>query len=188
MKAIRVVAVAGRPLAVREIAIDSDPAVATFRYPVEFDVDVADAPELKEWAEAAARACVRAYPMINDELKGEGFRPARRIKMALKSDYKGVAAAGGGRITGSVAYFKDHPDNLGAMVHETAHIVQNYRGRRNPSWLVEGVADYVRFFKYEPDKLGPIDPTATATTPAIGPPPPSSPSSPRPTTGRSWRS
>ena len=25
-----------------------------------------------------------------------------------------------------------------------------------PGWLVEGIADYVRFFKYEPDKLGQI--------------------------------
>ncbi len=31
-------------------------------------------------------------------------------------------------------------------------------GRGNPSWLVEGVADYVRFFKFEPGKLGKINP------------------------------
>jgi hypothetical protein len=44
------------------------------------------------------------------------------------------------------------------MVHETAHVVQNYRTRNNPGWLVEGIADYVRFFKYEPGKLGRISP------------------------------
>jgi hypothetical protein len=38
------------------------------------------------------------------------------------------------------------------MVHETVHCVQLYRGRNNPGWLVEGVADYIRFFKYEPMK------------------------------------
>ena len=43
------------------------------------------------------------------------------------------------------------------MVHETAHIIQRYRSRNNPGWLVEGVADYVRFFKYEPGKIGPIN-------------------------------
>jgi hypothetical protein len=58
---------------------------------------------------------------------------------------------------GSVKYFKSHPDDVGAMVHETTHIVQNYRRRGNPSWLVEGVADYVRFFKFEPGKIGPIN-------------------------------
>ena len=76
----------------------------------------------------------------------------------MKNDYKGVAAAGGGRITGSVKYFKAHPDDVGAMIHETAHVVQRYRGRNNPGWLVEGVADYVRFFKFEPGKIGPINP------------------------------
>jgi hypothetical protein len=40
------------------------------------------------------------------------------------------------------------------MIHETVHIIQNYRGRNNPGWLVEGLADYIRFFQYEPDKIG----------------------------------
>ena len=76
----------------------------------------------------------------------------------LKTDYAGVAAAGGNRITGSVKYFKDHPKDVGALVHETAHCVQQYKGRNNPGWLVEGVADYVRFFKYEPNKPKPLAP------------------------------
>ncbi|HQU46327.1 MAG TPA: basic secretory protein-like protein, partial [Pirellulales bacterium] len=63
----------------------------------------------------------------------------------------------GEHIVGSVKYFKEHPDDVGAMVHETVHVVQRYRGRRNPGWLVEGVADYVRFFKFEPGNLGRID-------------------------------
>jgi len=29
-------------------------------------------------------------------------------------------------------------------------VVQQYHSRRNPGWLVEGVADYLRWFKYEP--------------------------------------
>lgn len=146
------------PLAIREITIVSDPPIATFRYPVEFVVNVDDAPEMKEWAEKAAQACERAYPMINEELKTEGYKPPHLIRLTMKTSYNGVAMAGGTRITGSVKFFKAHPDDVGAMVHETAHVVQNYRGRGNPSWLVEGVADYVRFFKYEPDKLGRIDP------------------------------
>ena len=79
------------------------------------------------------------------------------VTMSLKKSYRGVAAASGDRITGSVAYFKNHPDDVGAMVHETTHVVQHYRSRSNPVWLVEGVSDYVRFFKFEPGKLGPIN-------------------------------
>ena len=146
------------PLVVREIAIESNPQVAAFRHPIEFALDVADAPEMKEWAEQTIRVCERQYPMICRELASEGFSPPTQIRMSLKSDYKGVAAAGGGRITGSVAYFKSHPDDIGAMVHETAHCVQNYRARGLPGWLVEGIADYVRFWKYEPGKAGRLQP------------------------------
>lgn len=154
---IRPEAELAHPLILSEITIDSEPAVACFRYPIEFTVDVSDSPEMLDWANRTARICERAYPMINEELKSEGVKPPHQVTMRLKKDYRGVAEAGSGRITGAVRYFTDHPDDVGAMVHETAHIVQNYRRRGNPGWLVEGVADYVRFFKFEPGNLGPID-------------------------------
>ena len=148
----------GGPVEIREITIESTPPVARFTAPVEYIVDVSDAPEMADWAESAVKACERAYPMICEELKSDGFQPPNIIHMRLKSDYKGVAEASGTRITGSVGFFKAHPDDLGAMVHETTHVVQRYRGRGNPGWLVEGVADYIRFFKYEPGNVGPINP------------------------------
>jgi hypothetical protein len=144
------------PLVVREIILDSDPPVLVFKYPVEFTVDVRDAPEMKEWAEKAARICERQYPMINEELKDARFQPPCRVRMRMEK-MDGVAYTSGDEITGSVAYFKRHPDDIGAMVHETVHVVQSYRLPGNPGWLVEGVADYIRFFKYEPGNLGPIN-------------------------------
>ena len=146
------------PLTIREIAIDSDPAVSVFKYPIEVVVDVSDAPEMKEWAEKSARICEREYPLLCEDLKSDGWTPRRVIEMRLKSNYRGVAATSGGRITGSVKYFKSHPDDFGAMVHETVHTIQGLRGGDNPGWLVEGIADYERFFKYEPGKAGPVDP------------------------------
>jgi hypothetical protein len=145
------------PLAIREFAIESDPPVAVFRYPVEFVVNVDDAPEMKAWAEKVARICERAYPMINDELQSEGFKPATVVTMTLKNDLKYPAATSGSRIVGSVKHFTARPDDVGAMVHETVHVCQRYRGRA-PGWLVEGIADYIRFFKYEPGKLGRLSP------------------------------
>jgi hypothetical protein len=160
IRAIRIqpTATLKHPLAIREITIDSNPPVAVFKYPVEFTVNVTDAPEMKDWIEKVARVCERQYQMICEELKSEGFRPRQRVTLTLKKDYKGVASTSGGDITGAVRYFMAHPDDVGAMVHETVHIVQNYRGRSNPGWLVEGIADYIRFFKDEPGKLGPINP------------------------------
>jgi len=140
-------------LAIREITIESDPKVTVFQYPVEFVIDVSDAPEMKEWAEKVARICERQYPLLNEDLKSDGFRPRTVVTMAL-TDMGGVAATSGGHIIGSAKYFKAHPDDVGAMVHETVHVVQDYGGRRNPGWLVEGIADYERFFKYEPGKVG----------------------------------
>jgi hypothetical protein len=145
------------PLVIREITIDAEPKVAAFKYPIEVVVDVADAPEMQEWADNVARICERAYPMINVELASDGYKPPHFVTMRLSSDYRGVAATSGTRIIGSVKFFKDHPDDVGAMVHEMCHVVQRYRRRGNPGWLVEGVADYVRFFKFEPGNIGPIN-------------------------------
>ncbi|HEY1381650.1 MAG TPA: basic secretory protein-like protein [Gemmataceae bacterium] len=145
------------PLVVRDFTVESDPPVAVFKYPVEVAV-ASDDPEMLPWVTKAARICERQYPMICDELRSDGFKPRTYITMTLKNDYRGVAATGGGRITGSVKFFRDHPDDFGAMVHETVHAVQSYRGRGNPGWLVEGVADYIRFFKYEPGKIGRVNP------------------------------
>jgi hypothetical protein len=78
--------------------------------------------------------------------------------MALRSRYRGVAATSGTRITGSVRFFTEHPDDVGAMVHEVTHVVQRYQSGDRPGWLVEGIADYVRFFKFEPGNLGRINP------------------------------
>ena len=138
------------PLVIRDIDIQSKPAVAIFRHPVEFAIDSSEAPEMKAWAERAARVCERNYPMICEELASEGFHAPTQIRMTLKNSYRGVAYASGTQIVGSVKYFQGHLDDIGAMVHETTHCVQSYRGRGNPGWLVEGVADYVRFFRYEP--------------------------------------
>src|SRR5215203_3349463 len=120
LKAVRVKPAADlkHPLTVREFIVESDPPVALFKYPIEITVNTDDAPDLKEWTERCARVCERQYPMICEELKSDGFKPRTTITMTLKNDYKGVAMAGGGRITGSVKYFKDHPADVGAMVHE----------------------------------------------------------------------
>jgi hypothetical protein len=159
IKAIRIrPGASGGPIAIRELSLVSDPPVSIFKYPVEFVLDVSDAPDLKDWAEMVARTCEQAYPMINEELASDGFMPPRVIRLKLSKDYRGVAGTSGGRIVGSADFFRRHPTDVGAMVHETVHVVQGYRRGHRPGWLVEGISDYVRFFKYEPGKLGRINP------------------------------
>ena len=142
------------PLIVREFVIESTPTVPTFQFPIEFEIDVSEAPEMKDWTESVVRVCERHYPMICRELASKGFVPTTQIHLAIKADYKGVAEASGTRIRGSAKYFTKNPNDIGAMIHETVHCVQLYRQRNTPGWLVEGIADYVRFWKYEPGKVG----------------------------------
>lgn len=119
-------------------------------------VDTNEAPELEEYGKRIQALGEEWYPIIVAKYPSEGFTPAKEVFITFKKDYRGVAAAGGRRITASVKYFKDKPDDLGAFVHELVHVVQAYRrgprdGRNpRPGWLVEGIADHFRFFQYEP--------------------------------------
>jgi hypothetical protein len=126
--------------------------------PVQVTVDVSEVPELKEWGDKAKALIEKWHPKISELLASEGFTPPAEVKVVFKKDDKGVASTSGKTITIAAAWVKKHPDDYGMVVHELTHVVQSYRraGRGN-GWLVEGIADYVRFFKYEPGKLGPID-------------------------------
>jgi hypothetical protein len=99
--------------------------------------------------------------MINDELGSDGYRPPARIVLTITGRYRGVSGTSGNRILGSAEHFRGHRRDVGAIVHETAHVAQGYRIGPRPPWLVEGICDYVRFFRWEPGNLGRIDP-ATA--------------------------
>jgi hypothetical protein len=77
---------------------------------------------------------------------------------------RGVAATGGTRVRCAAQWFRNNlkGEALGAVFHELVHVVQQY-GRvrpsapdaiRPPGWLVEGIADYVRWFKFQPEALG----------------------------------
>lgn len=70
------------------------------------------------------------------------------ILVGFSGDPAFIAGTAGHAVTIGVAYFKTHSDweNDGAMVHEFAHVVQNYpRYDDETGWLVEGLADFVRF-------------------------------------------
>lgn len=142
------------PLVIREVKLDTDPQVAVFKYPVEIVLDVSDVPAMKEWAEKVVRTCEGAYGWINDELASDGFKPPTLITLTIQKDYRGIGVAqvNDNKMTASAQFFKDHPTDIGAFVHETVHVVQRYRLPNAPGWLVEGIADYIRYYKFEPGK------------------------------------
>ena len=123
---------------------------------VQVTVDVSEVPELKEWADKAKELVEKWHPIISDLLKSDGFTPPSKVQLVFKKDMRGVAATSGTRISIAVRWVQKHPEDYGMVVHELTHVVQSYPGN-DAGWLVEGIADYVRFFHYEPEtKLGPV--------------------------------
>jgi hypothetical protein len=117
--------------------------------------DYADAPEAREWALAARDLCERWYPIVSARLNPNGAPAPRKYTLVFKKmDGVAFTANGDATITVSAAWIKDHPDDFGMVIHELTHAVQDYRLRksRTAGWLVEGIADYVRYFEYEPER------------------------------------
>ncbi|MGL4942401.1 MAG: basic secretory protein-like protein [Thermoguttaceae bacterium] len=137
---------------------------AMLRPTIDVSVDCSDAPEAAEWAENAARVAREQFPNLLEQLDSAGYKPPTAVKLVFKK-MDGVAHAAGGNIVISVAWITAHPDDIGMVVHELIHIVQAYR-HRVPSWVTEGIADYIRFFVYEKngDRTCRVDPSRAKYT------------------------
>lgn len=120
-------------------------------------VDTEETPDLAEWA-AEARALVQKWhPMVARMLATDGYFPPNQVRIVFKKDMKGVAYTQGKTIIIAADWVSKHPDDFGMVVHELTHVIQSYPQYR-PPWLVEGIADYVRFFHFEPKTRITIDP------------------------------
>jgi hypothetical protein len=118
-------------------------------------IDTSAAPELADWAEHQLAPVLAVwYPKIVALLPSAGFTgpPAYSI-IVQKMD--GVAYTAGTNVFVSEKWIQEQMNGeaIGSLVHESVHVVQQYHGF-GPSWLVEGIADYVRWFKYEPQSHG----------------------------------
>jgi hypothetical protein len=121
---------------------------------IEITLDTSNAPEMTEYAEKAKKTCEESFPMIVKLLDEKDFNPPEKTTIVFKK-MKGVAYSAGNTITCSAAWFTEHPDDVGAVVHELAHVVQGYHKRQPPGWVTEGIADYVRWFNFEPENRHP---------------------------------
>ena len=124
--------------------------------PLRIDVDTSEVPEMNDYGVKVKALAEEWYPKVVQLLPSDNHVPFRHIIITFKKDMKGVAATGGNRIFCAPQWFKDHPEDLGAIVHELVHVAQDYRRRgRHPGWLVEGIADQIRFYHYEPEAARP---------------------------------
>jgi hypothetical protein len=131
-----------------------------------FTIDASSAPDLMEWAETELVPVVQQwYPKIVAMLPSDGFVAAPHVTLFFRNDMGGTpASASGSRVNMNSDWFRRERQReaRGCVVHELVHVVQAY-GRasrtnpaatRTPVWLVEGIADYIRWFLYEPESKG----------------------------------
>lgn len=124
---------------------------------VKVTTDTSEVPELAPWANEARALVEEWHPRIAALLASDGFTPPTAVALVFKKDMKGVAGTAGDRITIASRWVRDHPDDRGMVVHELTHVIQSYPPTRD-GWLVEGIADYVRFYHFEPGTRITIDP------------------------------
>ena len=61
-------------------------------------------------------------------------------------------------ITLSAPFLRRAPEDAGMVLHELTHVVQGYPGGQTPSWVVEGIADYVRDYMVLPEPVRQLPP------------------------------
>lgn len=101
------------------------------------------------WAERAKEMVLLWYPIIATYLATPGWQGATEIVLEFQ-DIDGVAHAAGNRITISTRWIKSHPQDIGMVLHELVHVIQQYPPQPQHGWLIEGIADYIRFWHAEP--------------------------------------
>src|SRR4051812_12037869 len=124
---------------------------------VRVTVDTSEVPDLAGWGQQAKGLVEEWHPRIADLLRSDGFTPPGEITIVFKKDMRGVAYTRRATIVIAADWVRRHPDDRGMIAHELTHAIQGYR-RGGPSWLVEGIADYVRFSHYEPHTRVTINP------------------------------
>ena len=128
----------------------------------EIVVDLKEAPEAEAWSKIAVEVTREWFPIICTLLATEDYKAPKKltIRFAKEQDAPAYATGieGGALISVSAKWIKQRPDDFGMMVHEATHIVQGYPRNRagNFGWLVEGIADYVRWWRYEPESPRPV--------------------------------
>ncbi len=129
----------------------TQPATAS-RPAVQVSVDTTDAPDAAEWAQQAKRLVEEWYPRVAELLASDGYTPPGEVKLVFKPRMRGPAGTSGTTITISADWIKAHPEDTGMVIHEMTHVVQSYpHYDRSTGWLVEGIADYIRCFHFEPN-------------------------------------
>lgn len=130
---------------------------------VKFKVNSSKVPDKAAWAEKKVRKPLEKWAgNVVELLDGKGAAWKNGVVEIVLEKGEGKddppAWAGGGKIYLNMKWaLSCQHEVVGACVHEFAHVVQDYTPRPGraspysgpPGWLVEGIADWVRWFNFE---------------------------------------
>jgi hypothetical protein len=122
----------------------------------EITINTTDATNLTDWADTTlASTLAEWYPKITALLPSDGYTVPDHFSVTIKP-MDGVAYTAGRNVVANSTWLARElkGEAVGSLVHEAVHVVQQFHSRRNPGWLVEGSADYVRWFLFDADKHG----------------------------------
>lgn len=164
---IRITGSDGAALAINEVTIGGmmKPEV---KLVTRVNLHYETAPDAKKFALKAKELIDEHYPKIYAEFDSpEGPAPLTNIHLWFRA-MDGVAhATNRNEIHISEKWVtKQAPDDYGMVIHEMFHLVQAYTGG-GEGWLTEGLADYVRHQRFEPQaNWGKPDPEKSKYTDA----------------------
>jgi hypothetical protein len=111
-------------------------------------------PTIKQFIANAEQMCrVEFIPLHELLYPGQPLPERLSAKLVYLRQDDGIAWCSGGEVTINIKWFAGKPDDVGAIYHELAHVVQAYPANADCHWLVEGIADWARYFVYEQHDL-----------------------------------
>jgi Peptidase of plants and bacteria len=142
-----------------------DPETARFRYSLtktevhrvpRFILEISNVPDRgksKKWGESAKELCEEWFPVYCKFLSTEGWTPPEVVKIVIKTDMKVPGSTSGATISVNDGFITKHPEDFGMVMHELVHVLQHYpNSHKGAGWLIEGIADYLRYWKYESER------------------------------------
>ena len=100
-------------------------------------------PEMAPVAGTFVAVFYDSYPRLLKRFDHPERRAARKIELHFADKLPAPAFCAGDRISISLEWMRQHPDDFGLLTHELTHVVQHYPNS-DPGWLTEGIADYAR--------------------------------------------
>ena len=122
----------------------------------DYVVDTSAAPELDQWMRTKMVPAVRKwYPKLVEMFPSEGWEATKTITFNFNAGEDSPPAyTVGNVVTFGRKWIKGNPGDVGCGIHELFHVVQDDYPDEKTFWLQEGIADYVRWYLYEPESHG----------------------------------